>query len=616
MLALPHGDNKENEIFSGYTACDELRRKVEPVGKFFEEYIQKKLMKYESFFDEFINPNSNQDVFIEEDEEEYEWEKEYRESSKNLKEAITFSNKENYYAMLGIEDLFLNATTDDIRRAYKKMVLIYHPDKNKENVSLESENDSGVDTNLNNINNQENEEGGIKINMTEEEKKKMEINQKWLKIKEAYETLLDPEKKKKYDSTFEFDDTIPDEDESYDEKDYFRTFGPVFIKNSIWSKRKPIPKIGDMKTPLDRVKRFYQFWYNFDTWRDFSVEGEHNVEEASCRYEKRQMLKENKKMKSSLMKEEKVRLNKLVTMAYKNDPRITREEEKIRKEREKMKQERLIQKQKEKEEEEERVRQMKFQYEDNLRKQKEMQAKERETYIQTLISLADTLQINLGKEDLFHINLNGKVDTIKKILAEIEKKEITSDKVRIFKNMTSSLLGLKFADFEESKENSIWTKEEIFALQRSVKKYPVGTKNRAEKIGEIIKSKSSGQIIQMIHFLTTNPSIKFENDFDLNQFLNNSNKSKKEAEVSKEKETKESMNTNTTAKPTTQTTQANAEDNWSEEQQKALEAALRKYPSTIPVNERWTNISKDVPGKTKKQCVDRYKYLSSIVNKK
>jgi len=616
MLALPHGDNKENQIFSGYTACDELRKKVEPAGKFFEEFIHKKLMKYESFFDEFINPNSNQDVFIEEDEEEYEWEKEYRESSKNLKESITFSNKENYYAMLGIEDLFLNATVDDVRKAYKKMVLIYHPDKNKENISLENENDGSVDTSLNNLNNKENGEGVVKINMTEEEKKKMEINQKWLKIKDAYDTLLDPEKRKKYDSTFEFDDTIPDEEEEYDEKEYFRTFGPVFLKNSIWSKRKPIPKIGDMKTPLDKVKRFYQFWFNFDTWRDFSVEGEHNVDEASCRYEKRQMLKENKKMKSSLIKEEKTRLNKLATLAYKNDPRIKREEDKIRLEREKQKQERSIQKQKEKEEEEERVRQMKFQYEENIRKQKEMQAKERETYIQNLISLSENLNINLSKEDLFHINLNGKVDTIKKIITEIELKESPNEKVRIFKLMTSSLLGLKFSDVDDSKENSIWTKEEIFSLQRCVKKYPVGTKNRAEKIGEVIKTKSSSQIIQMIHFLTTNPSIKFENDFDLNQYLNNSNKSKKEAEVSKEKETKESVNNSATIKPATQATQANPEDNWSEEQQKALEAALRKYPSSIPVNERWTNISKDVPGKTKKQCVDRYKYLSSIVNKK
>lgn len=611
MFALPYGDNKPNQIFSGFALCEEMRKKVEPVGKSFEELLQKRLMKYESFFDDFMNPNSNEDIFIEEDEEEYEWEKEYRESTKENKEAVMFSNKDNYYAILGIEDLFLNATLDDIRRAYKKMVLIYHPDKNKENVSLDNTNDMAENNFNGNVNNEENEEGGEKVIMTEEEKKKMEINKKWLKIKEAYETLLDPEKKKKYDSTFEFDDTIPDEDETYNDKKYFKTFGPVFLKNSVWSKRKPIPKIGDMKTPLDKVKRFYQFWFNFDTWRDFSVEGEHNLEEASCRYEKRQMLKENKKLKSSMMKEEKARLSKLVTMAYKNDPRIKKEEEKIKQERERLKQERSLQKQKEKEEEEERVKQMKIQYEENLKRQKEALAKERENHIQYVISLASTLDINLSKEDTFHINLNGKVDTIKKILAEVEKKENINEKVRIYKNMTSSLLGLKFSDMDDTKENFIWTKEEIFALQRAVKKYPVGTKNRAEKIGEILKTKSANQTIQMIHFLSANPSIKFENDFDLNKYLNN--KSKKETETN-EKETKES--TNVPHKPAIQTSPSNPEEVWSEDQQKALEAALKKFPSSIPVNERWTSIAKEVTGKTKKQCVDRYKYLSSILNKK
>jgi len=112
----------------------------------------------------------------------------------------------------------------------------------------------------------------------EEEKMKIEINKKWLKIKEAYETLLDPERRKKYDSTFEFDDTIPEENGSYNEKNFFKVFGPYFIKNSIWSKNKPIPKLGDMSTPLSKVQMFYQYWYNFESWRDFAVEGEYNLD--------------------------------------------------------------------------------------------------------------------------------------------------------------------------------------------------------------------------------------------------------------------------------------------------------------------------------------------------
>ena len=58
------------------------------------------------------------------------------------------------------------------------------------------------------------------------------------------------------------------------------------------------------------------------------------------------------------------------------------------------------------------------------------------------------------------------------------------------------------------------------------------------------------------------------------------------------------------------------ENAWSDEQQKCLETALKTYPATLSANERWTSISKDVEGKNKKQCVERYKYLSNLVKNK
>jgi len=60
------------------------------------------------------------------------------------------------------------------------------------------------------------------------------------------------------------------------------------------------------------------------------------------------MLKENKKMKSSQIKEEKARITKLVAMAYKQDPRIIKEEQRLQEIREKLKLERTLQKQKRK----------------------------------------------------------------------------------------------------------------------------------------------------------------------------------------------------------------------------------------------------------------------------
>jgi hypothetical protein len=41
-----------------------------------------------------------------------------------------------------------------------------------------------------------------------------------------------------------------------------------------------------------------------------------------------------------------------------------------------------------------------------------------------------------------------------------------------------------------------------------------------------------------------------------------------------------------------------------------LENALRKYPSSTP--ERWDRISEEVPGRTKKECMRRYKVRFAV----
>lgn len=79
-------------------------------------------------------------------------------------------------------------------------------------------------------------------------------------IQDAYETLVDTEKRKKYDSTMEFDDSIPT-NKDYSEDEFLREFGACFERNSLYSEKKPVPKLGDMKTPISQVLRFYEFWY-------------------------------------------------------------------------------------------------------------------------------------------------------------------------------------------------------------------------------------------------------------------------------------------------------------------------------------------------------------------
>ena len=223
-MLLLEGDNEPNKIISQFCLCPELSKVVEPAGAAFEKIV---IQVYGGeISEESEDEEEKKEIIIEEDNIEYDWEKEYKEeeSKKNIKDL--FSNGYNYYKILGLEDKFLNSKEEDFRKAYKKLALIYHPDKNQENKSLQGVSDEQIreeikkdlekENKLGNENNNNDEDENseennknIKENKNEnkiskeEEQKNREINKKWLKLKEAYDTLSDPEKRKKYDSTIQ-----------------------------------------------------------------------------------------------------------------------------------------------------------------------------------------------------------------------------------------------------------------------------------------------------------------------------------------------------------------------------------------------------------------------------
>ncbi|KAH0627510.1 hypothetical protein JD844_003293 [Phrynosoma platyrhinos] len=57
-----------------------------------------------------------------------------------------------------------------------------------------------------------------------------------------------------------------------------------------------------------------------------------------------------------------------------------------------------------------------------------------------------------------------------------------------------------------------------------------------------------------------------------------------------------------------------SEDLWTQNQQKLLEIALQQYPKGTA--ERWDKIAKYVPGKSKEECMARYKLLVELIQKK
>lgn len=197
--------------------------------------------------------------------------------------------KQDHYAVLGMKDLRYKATDDDIKRAYRQKVLKHHPDKRKaQGEEVRSDDDY------------------------------------FTCITKAYETLGTPNKRKSYDSIDPmFDDSIPTTAEVKKEG-FFKAFAKYFEMNARWSEKRNAPLLGDENSTRDYVERFYAFWYEFDSWREFSYLDEEEKERGADREERRWIEKQNKAARAKLKKEEMARIRSLVDLAYANDPRIQR----------------------------------------------------------------------------------------------------------------------------------------------------------------------------------------------------------------------------------------------------------------------------------------------------
>lgn len=204
---------------------------------------------------------------------------------------------QDHYAVLGIKNLRIKATDDIIKRAYRKKVLKHHPDKRKGQ--------------------------GEEIRPDDDY---------FTCITRAYEILGTPIKRRSYDSVDpEFDDSLPTANEI--KQDFYKVFNKYFKLNSRWSEKKNVPQLGNAKTSRHDVEKFYSFWYNFESWREFSYNDEEEKERGQDREERRWIEKQNKAVRAKKKKEEMARIRSLVDMAYNNDPRIAKfkQEEKDRK---------------------------------------------------------------------------------------------------------------------------------------------------------------------------------------------------------------------------------------------------------------------------------------------
>ena len=97
-------------------------------------------------------------------------------------------------------------------------------------------------------------------------------------IQKALEVLSNPEKRRQFDSVdpyyMELEENVPSEKDARraierDQNAFFTIFNPIFEREARFSKKQPVPMLGGIDAPKADVEGFYDFWYNFDSWRSF-----------------------------------------------------------------------------------------------------------------------------------------------------------------------------------------------------------------------------------------------------------------------------------------------------------------------------------------------------------
>ncbi|CAG2065213.1 unnamed protein product, partial [Timema podura] len=517
---------------------------------------------------------------------------------------------QDHYAVLGLSKLRHKATDDDIKRAYRIKVLHHHPDKRKGK--------------------------GEEIRPDDDY---------FTCITKAWEVLGNPRNRRSYDSIDPlFDDSIPTASKK---STFFETFGKTFEENARWSERQPVPKLGGALSPREQVDRFYSFWYNFESWREYSYLDEEETEKGQSREERRWIEKQNKVTRARRKKEEMARIRTLVDTAYELDPRVLKfkQDEKDRKlamkqakkdairarfeeeERKVQEAEEAARKLKEQADAEEKAKQ------DALRAEREAQKKalkkektnlrklvkansyyvtndsEMIKHMESLEKICESMDIDGIIKLVSDLSLNGREDYIKAITEAEQRIEQERQELMEVAKRSSSNQG-------QGKGNlAPWSSEQLQLLIKAVNIYPAGTSQRWDVVANFINQhNASGNVIRSAKEVLAKAKNLKSSDYSKNVLKVAANE---KAYDNFEKEHKSNVDIDATTSqrfdnPAEQ--QGYSTTPWTAKEQQLLEQALKTYPASTA--ERWDKIAECVPSRSKKDCIKRYKELVELVKAK
>jgi len=505
----------------------------------------------------------------------------------------------DWYEMLSLEND--NANDNEIRMAYKRRCLETHPDKQPDHSDL-----------------------------------------LFKKVQRAFEILSNPDGRRAYDSSRPFDDTIPldglnvDEDESL----FYSAFTDVFERNKKFSNDPKISTLGDASTPIANVRRFYDEWLAFRSWRDFSHSAEakdlQEIKEDMPREEKRYYLRENQRVLDKLKKDEVKRVRTLVERAMKIDPRLRKYREEVAAAKEKEKAD--------KEAAQERIRaeaeaKLVAKYAAEREAAEAKKAAEKADK-QRVIDLKERVIVRFEDADLLcEIPTNKllpdvvrllNIDWLTGIMKDLDELEAFANKIDKMDN--DEVVGY-FNDFVEERElmvgqsrygepcrrldneallarqaevaaareaariraaGIVWDEEDVSNLQKAIAKYPGGTMDRWRKMAQFLRDKYTEDEVLM-------KTKKLEAEL----------KNKAGGNTATTSASQRAGNASSVKPSASAPTEATDVEDWSPEQQKHLENGIRELKA-YKQKDKWQRIAKKVEDKDAKQCFERYRHLCNL----
>ncbi|XP_054163091.1 dnaJ homolog subfamily C member 21-like [Oppia nitens] len=225
--------------------------------------------------------------------------------------------KRCYYEIMG---LAMDATDEDIKRAYRQLALSLHPDKNPDNQEM--------------------------------------ANNEFKVLQEAYEVLSDPRERKWYDKHRDAilcgqdrDDIVDKEVDVYpycssfcyqsfsdDANGFYTVYRNLFktiadedlpFRDSDDKDYEEIPEFGNSKTPYSDVHQFYSYWMSYCTAKTYSYFDKYNILDAPNRRVARLIEKENKKIRDAARKKRNEEIRSLVEYVRKRDKRVAENRRKL-----------------------------------------------------------------------------------------------------------------------------------------------------------------------------------------------------------------------------------------------------------------------------------------------